>query len=484
MVNVTESVILNRDEMAKATNGFWSCDAEFEIFSIGMLPRGIQKGTLAIAANPKKWKNVQQDSHNHIKTMLKQGAVAVMVDQEWFEKNKDQYNVPFLVVDNTFTALHDLAFASRDTSQAKRVLVTGTEGKTSTKYGLNYLISNQAPSYAQETSANLTVPILFSLCSLKKNSEFTVVEVSCPQPNRCVERSDIISPNIVVITNLNQSHMNTHGSIANLIKHKYESLHGLQKDGVCIINEDTDLYDDFREYAAKQDRKITFLTFSAKNPDADAYLVGADFENLSWKVKAEIENETVDYQIDRTQGHWPLMSLGLLLCIKCLGLDVHKAAGDFGHFDTGWDSMGQIQTMAIGNGSFLFYDQYFSITEKALKSALEDVKRIQVQGKKIVVASGELNSAEFATDAHKRIAQYLDDTDIDVLYTVGEFMDITVNALKNIKCFKGHFFSTNQLKDTLIEIIEENDLVFIKGMTKLNFKLLSDAINNTFKQIK
>ena len=345
------------------------------------------------------------------------------------------------------------------------------------------MISKQATCFAQKTSANITIPILFSICSIKKSSEFTIIEVSCPQPNRCIERSELISPNLAIITNLNQSHMNTHGSIENLIKHKFESLSGLTKDGTCVINEDTDLFKEFVELSKKQKQDINFNTYSAQNKNANAFLIEALFEDLSWKVKAQIGDEIVEYKINKIQGHWPLTSVGLLLEIKLLGLDVKKASLDMENFTIGWDSMGKISKMSIDNGFFLFYDQHFSITEKALKSALEDVKRIKVKGKKIVVLSGELNSSDYAIDVHKRIAKYINDTDIDMLYTVGEHMDVMLDELDNYNCFKGHFFNTKQLKNTLLGSIEKDSLVFIKGMTKLNFKLLSDSIYNKFIEV-
>ncbi len=481
---MNEHIILDKEKIAKSTGGFWSTLENVEITSVGMLPNSVNAGCLAIAAKPKNWKHLTNDSHSKINIMIQKGANAVMVDKDWYEKNKVLYNISFLVVENTFIALHNLAIASRDESMAKRILVTGTEGKTSTKYALNYLISQQASCYAQETSANITVPILFSLSSLKKSSAFTVVEVSCPQPNRCVERSDIISPDLVIITNLNESHINSHGSVENLLKHKYESLHGLKENGICIINEDTDLYDDFIAIVNKNDKKISFATYSEKNENADVFLINADFHNLTWNVKASIDNEIVEYKINRVQGHWPLTSVGLLLELKKLGLDIKQAAKDIELFTHGWDSMGDINKMKISNGSFLFYDQYFSITEKALKSALEDVNRINIKGKKIVVISGELNSSQNALNVHKRFATYLNNTDIDILFTVGEHMEITINELKKQDCFKGHFFTTQQLKSTLLNTIQKNDLIFIKGMTRLNFKHLSDAIYENFEKIK
>lgn len=477
-----EPLILTSAEMAGATAGNWFRDFEgLELLGVGTLPNTIKAGYLAVAANPAHWPNIKQDSHARIPRMLELGATAVMVERGWFESARKIPNVPLLVVEDSYRALLALAKASRDKSAAKRILVTGTEGKTGTKYALNALINHQAPCYAQETSANLTVPILFSLCALKRTTRFTIVEVSCPQPNRCTKRSQLIAPDIAIITNLNLSHMNTHGSVEKLIEHKFESLAGLTQAGLCIINRSTDYFEPFMQKVRDEKPWLRCLTYGFAE-ECDAHILEQQFESFGWKVSAQICGERLDYQIDRVQEHLPLGSLAVLLTMQELGLDTRQAAADFSSDLPFWDSMGTLRHLSIDGGELLFYDQHFSITEAALKSALRDVKRLSVSGRKIVVISGELNSAEYAEEVHRRIATYIDDTDIDMLFTVGEHMETTVRALENPNCFRGHFFMIDQLIEPLLGLLRAGDLLFIKGMTKLNFRALSDAVRRRFPQ--
>jgi len=478
-----EQIILTPADMAGATGGFWSGDtATLALSGVGAFPGTIEKGFLAVAVTPRHWPNMKDDTHGRIPRMLERGAAAVMVERGWFETDAAKPGIPLLVVEDTYRALRALATASRDKSVAKRILVTGTEGKTGAKYALNALIGRQAPCYAQKTSANLTVPILFSLCALKPSTRFTIVEVSCPQPNRCTERSKLIAPDIAVITNLNISHMNTHGSIEKLIEHKFESLNGLGKEGILIVNRDTDLYGPFMKKLRAEKPWLRTLTYGRER-ECDARIVEQRFEHFGWDVTAEIGGERLTYRIPRIQEHLPLGSLAVLLTMKTLGLDIHKAAEDYGGSLPFFDSMGTLKRLEIDGGQLLFYDQHFSITETAMKSALRDVKRLKVPGRKIAVVSGELNSAEYAREVHERIATYLDDTDLDMLFTVGEHMETTVGALKKPECFRGHFFTAELLIEPLLALLRPGDLLFIKGMTKLNFRAISEAVQKRFPPI-
>ncbi len=478
-----ESIILTVNEMEKITEGYWiNKQEDLTISELVVAVKEIKINSMMIATLPQYWGKKVANSHNNFASKMSLGVCAFMVEKTFVDSNDNLPDIPLLVVKNTHNALRKLAFASKDQSIAKRIQVTGTEGKTGFKYALNYLIDSQASCYARETSANLTVPILLSLTSLTKNTKYTIIEVSCPQPNRCSDRSKIIEPELAVITNLNISHMNTHGSIQNLLNHKAESLDGLVETGRCLINEDTALYTEFIK-TVKNRKKVDFIKYSEQNKTADGFLVEKKFEDLGWVVTARIYDQIYSYRINKVQEHWPLTSVGLLLAISNLGLNVELAANKFRKFNVGWDSMGDIGRHSIDNTeSFLFYDQHFSITEIALKSALYDVTRIKVVGKKIAVISGEHNSDSFSDETHKRIAQYVDNSDIDILYTVGEYSDLIVNSLTNPNVFKGHFFKVELLKDILIDTISANDLLFIKGMTKLNFKYLSEEINKKFKK--
>lgn len=476
-------MILSIEEFTKESQGYWINQPPEEIAGICIGLKNSEQGFMMVETLPEYWGSAIPNSHRRFTEKVQAGISCFMMEKSFVETTDQLPDQPILVVKNTFEAFKRIAIAIREASTAKRVQVTGSEGKTGFKYALNYLISQQADSYAQETSANLTAAIFLSFSRLKPETEYTVIEISCPQPNRCSQRSRIIQPDLAVITNLNISHMNTHGSVEKLIQHKAESLDGLKPGGKCLINEDTGYYTEFMQYM--QGRKdVSYITYSYQNEQADGNLIKQTFGDLGWDVEARIAGVNYQYRVNRIQEHWPLTSVGILVAIHELGLDVEQATQDFKTFNLGWDSMGEINFHALDEQrQFLFYDQHFSITETALKSALNDVSRIQVEGKKIAVISGEHNSDHYAGETHQRIAKHIDASDIDLLFTVGEYAEGIVNALEDDSIFQGHFFKIEQLSHCLINRIAVNDLLFIKGMTKLNFRYLSDKINQRFHKI-
>lgn len=79
-----------------------------------------------------------QPNHNNIPSAIEKGAAALMIDTY----STINANIPTLIVENTYDALHALAIKTSELSKAKRVLVVGSYGKTAFKVHLWLLIKD------------------------------------------------------------------------------------------------------------------------------------------------------------------------------------------------------------------------------------------------------------------------------------------------------------------------------------------------------
>ncbi len=210
---MNNTILLSPSELEEFTNGYWIGESKgLTISDFAISQNQIKANCMVIATSPQNWGQQVGNSHNNFNRKLELGTTSFMLEKLFVDSCDLLPDAPILVVKDTNKALRDIAIAIRDKSKAKRVQITGTEGKTGFKHLLDFLVGEQAKCYSQKSSANLTTPILLSLCRLREDTEYTVIEVSCPQPNRCRDRSKIIKPDLCVITNLHISHMNTHGS--------------------------------------------------------------------------------------------------------------------------------------------------------------------------------------------------------------------------------------------------------------------------------
>lgn len=481
MMSETQEILLNVAEISDVTEGSWVGDTSK--LQINSVTNGILNcygtGDLFIVRNPEHWGEQVPNTLTRIPKVIQKGVSAIVVEEQdkGFIEKYSQF-VPFLIVKNTRVALFEIAKASSKKARSiKKVQITGTEGKTSFKYFLSFLVGRQKNIFYQESSANMQVPILLSLANIKKNTEVSVIEISCPAKGLGENRSQLISPDIAVITNVNPSHLNSHGGLNELIENKAASVLGVKSGGFCVVNAETDNFDRLVKQIKAFRPDIQVKTYGNVE-GSDSCVIKAVFTNLGWDITASILGQEVAYRVNHVQEHVPNASIGILMVVSLLGLDVVKAAKDIEQVSSTYKSSGLIKQMPISEkGSFIFYDQHFSMTEVALRSAISDIKNIKVTGKKIAVISGEYNSDKFTEEVHLRIGSYLNNSDIDCLYTVGEHIDISTDRLKNKSIHKGHFSNIEVCSEHVLSAISPGDLVFIKGMTKLNFEYLSKIIN-------
>jgi UDP-N-acetylmuramoyl-tripeptide--D-alanyl-D-alanine ligase len=479
------ALLFSPAEMAALTGGTWVGDAgEARIRKFAAAPALVSPGTCLLATSVASWgERWHKSPHRKLHRHLGPDIAALMLERNWYDRHQPEYTVPALIVENTREALKTLARRAREASCARFVQITGTEGKTGFKLFLNHLLQAQARVSADHTTGNQINAVWRNLASIPARDEVAIIEISSTGNSQGTRLSGWVRPHVCVITNTNPSHLRDHKSEEAVPLNKARSVDGLEEGGICIVNRDTSRVGDLIGHIRRRRPDARVVTYSARDAGADAVVTRAAFRDLGWDVEARINGKTVAFRLNRVQEHGPLTLAGVLLAVDVLGFDIEKAAGDVALFGTPFESMGGVHRLRVGQGTFLFYDQHFSITEKALASSLRDVTRIKVPGRKIAVISGEHNSEGFFREVHERIAGYIDETDLDAVFTVGDYMDITVNALEKPDKFHGHFFTIDQLIPRLLPSLRAGDLLFVKGMTKLNFHKLATAVYRHFPEV-
>jgi len=150
----------------------------------------------------------------------------------------------------------DLEFCSRYFNN-KMVVITGTNGKTTTTMLVNHLLSYK---FNSKYCGNIGIsPFEY----LDSNLDYFVVEASSYQ----LEYSPTISPKIAIFTNLTPDHISFHGNVENYFLSKAKLFKNLCKDSFAILN-----FDDSMVSKLNSELNCNVYAFSTKNK-ADICLV-------------------------------------------------------------------------------------------------------------------------------------------------------------------------------------------------------------------
>lgn len=265
----------------------------------------------------------------------------------------------------------------------KVIGLTGSYGKTSTKYIVSTILSQKYNVLKTPVSYNTKMGISKTINdSLKSTDQVFVCEMGADEVGEIKELCDIVHPSIGILTSIGPQHLETFGSLENIKKTKAELIEALPEDGIAFLN-----YEDENIKTIKTNREvITYgltkgLDYYAKNIKINEY--GSEFqiytkngEEISVKTKLLGEHNIINIvgaaAIAKELG---LTNLQIELGIKMLKPVEHR-----------------LELKQYPNGTIIIDDAYNSNT-KGAQMAVEALGRFKDR-KKILITPGIVELGE------------------------------------------------------------------------------------------
>lgn len=118
-----------------------------------------------------------------------------------------------------------------------KIGVTGSYGKTSTKYILNTLLSEKYNVLITPHSYNTPMGIVKVLRNmLQPNHQIFIAEMGATDNGDINYMCNFVKPKYGIITNVGNQHLETFGTIENIKKTKLELAQNIPSDGFCVFN--------------------------------------------------------------------------------------------------------------------------------------------------------------------------------------------------------------------------------------------------------
>jgi UDP-N-acetylmuramoyl-tripeptide--D-alanyl-D-alanine ligase len=177
------------------------------------------------------------DGNNFAYDALEKGASYAIID------NADKYyGNRTILVDNTITALQELASIHRDRVRARIIGITGSNGKTTTKELIGRVLSSEYKIIATAGNLNNHIGVPLTVLSINPETDFAIVEMGANHPGEIAHLCQIAKPGFGIITNIGKAHLEGFGSFEGVLKAKSELYDYIrQHNGLVFINKDNHL---------------------------------------------------------------------------------------------------------------------------------------------------------------------------------------------------------------------------------------------------
>jgi len=117
--------------------------------------------------------------------------------------------------------------------------VTGSNGKTTTKDLLAAALDGAGPVHATRGNLNSAQGVPVSLLELRPDHRLAVIEMGASDVGHIAQRCRIVCPEVGIITNAADAHLEEFGSLDRIIEGKGELAAALPAHGTAILNADS-----------------------------------------------------------------------------------------------------------------------------------------------------------------------------------------------------------------------------------------------------
>ena len=145
--------------------------------------------------------------------------------------------------------------------------ITGSYGKTTTKFCVGEVLGAERPTLVTPESYNSFLGVTRTINErLTEDHRAFVVEMGAYRPGDIRELCELVRPSIAIITAIGPAHLERFGSIDAIAQAKAEIVEGLPPDGHFVTNADDERC---REIAARSRAPVSL--FSLEDPAADVW---------------------------------------------------------------------------------------------------------------------------------------------------------------------------------------------------------------------
>lgn len=429
--------------------------------------RKTREGSLFVAL-----KGENTDGHRFVSTAFKLGASAAMVEKGYSAALDDG---SLIVVENTQKAMGDIASGLlRERGEGLlRIAVTGSVGKTSTKDMTAFVFSKVSKTLKSKLNHNNELGLPLTVMDLCDEHQVLVSEMGMRGLGQIEYLTNIVRPDIAIITNIGVAHLELLGSRENILRAKLEVCKGMSLDGTLVLNGDNDMLSDIsavKKILTENGVNLPKIVYFGTDDNSDYKAENINGSNYTLLTP---NGERIPVVLKVPGVHNVYNSMAAICAAAAASISVETAVEALADFGSDV-SRQKIIEMPWG---FIIDDTYNAGPE-SMEASLSVLKGLQADIK--IAALGDMLELGEITDiAHKRVG-VLADNSADILLAVGNHSMLYYEMFS--KESKLHMHDSAAGVGALLPLIKnyifegKRIAILIKGSNAMKMNIISEAL--------
>lgn len=418
--------------------------------------RQITEGGIFIATRGER-----VDGHSFIPAVFAAGALGVIC-----EEAPQEAAGPYILVKDSFQALKEIGEFYREQLDIKVVGITGSVGKTSTKEFIAGVLETKRNVLKTAGNYNNEIGVPLTILRIREEHEVAVLEMGINHFGEMHRLTKMAKPDICVITNIGECHLEFLGSREGILKAKTEIFDYSNPEGDVILNGEDDM---LRRVEQVHGKAPVFFGFDQGN---DVYATDVVSHGLLGSTcQIHMGDMVLDGKVSLPGRHQIANAMVAAKVGALLGLSkeeiekgltrVAPTAGR-GHL--------------IDKGSYLIVDDCYNANPVSMKAAIDLLT--EAQGRKVAILGDMFELGENERELHYGVGRYVAEKEIDLVLLAGELSTEMERAILagGTKTQVVHYLTRDLLIEDLPNHIKKGDTILVKASHGMGYQNIVEKL--------
>ncbi len=453
------------EEIARATGGEIIGTVAGDVAGVSTDSRTIAADELFVALRGPRF-----DGHEYVVAAAGRGVRAFLVRRDWLAGAPPVAGA-CVAVDDTLTALGDLAAFHRNRFELPVVGVTGSNGKTTTKEMLAGILARTGPGLKTSGNLNNLIGLPQMLFHLTGGHVWAVLEMGMSEAGEIDRLAAIARPRVGIITNALPAHLESMLTVENVARATGELFLRLPADGVAVYNADDPLVADL---PVPPGVRCIGFGFGEAEVRATACTPAG---KRGQRFLLHLGDTAVTVELAAFGRHNIANALAAAAAAHALGVDAETVRAGLESFRP----VGKRFSLEEVSGVTLIDDSY-NATPASLAAALITLGEVKEECRAVAVLGDMLELGERSAEAHRNVGR-LAASSVDRLYVMGEMATEVATGAEEAGLDAAGIFvmvSHDEIVADLKGWVTEGDCILVKGSRGMGMEAVAEGIRRGF----
>ena len=440
-------------------------------------------------------KGARVDGHSFIPQVMEQGALCTLSEYPLSD------SFPYILVSSCAQALKDIAEHYRRALGIKVVGISGSVGKTSTKEMIASILEQKYSVLKTAGNFNNEIGLPLTVFQIQKEHEVAVLEMGISDFQEMNRLAKVAQPDICVLTNIGQCHLENLGDRDGVRKAKTEMFAHRRPGASIILNGDDDKLSEIATVHAasfsKQDG-TTVVPYSdsthdetsaasavGKSGDTTPIFFGKDPHNAFYAD----EIQSLGLKGTSCKIHTPAGDFTVIISIPGAHMVYNALAGTavgielgltLDEIKTGIEALQPVagRNHMIETEHLTILDDCYNANPVSMKASLDVLSTALTRKVAILGDMFELGTKELLL--HREVGTYAAEKKLDLLCCIGTLSKAMADGASEFSAQNDtkicYFETKNDFLNAVSSIIKEHDTILVKASHGMAFEEIVHAL--------